>query len=95
MIEVKILSIESLHAKTKVDKKNIAKAQRFARTLIDAETGKVTRQINADGKTWKAVSEKDWYRSVDETRDALVTKLKSELLAEVKPTPKAKSEKKK
>lgn len=95
MSEVKILSIESLHVKVKVKKKSFEKAQRFARTLIDTETSKVTRQINADRKTWKPVSEKDWCRTVDETREALATKLKSELLAEVKPTPKAKSEKKK
>lgn len=81
--KMKILSIESLHVKTKVNKKSFEKAIRFARTLID-EKGKVTREINADGKEWKEIPDIDFYAKVDEIRNVLITKLKTELLKEVK-----------
>lgn len=91
-VEVKILSIESLHVTAKVNKKSFQKAQRFARTLID-EKGKTTRQINV-GEGWNDIVEEQFYFKVEETRKALITKLKTELLANVKKAqPKVKKEK--
>jgi len=95
MSEVNVLSIETLHLKTTIDKNSYEKAVRFARTLMDAK-GTKTRQILTDGK-WTEVNEELFPSRVESLRSQYIEKLKAELLEEVKnkvkpqPQPKAKS----